>query len=158
MINLKVHGLKELQAQLKALGPELAGKALRTAARKAFKPVLAAAVARAPRPNGKTGATGATRDALRIGTAMPKAGESMLAVGLVLTGQGKKVEGPAVRKRKGLPPAHRWHFIERGTVHQAARPFLRPALDGNAEKVIGSLKVELQKSITRALKKKAGGR
>ena len=49
----------------------------------------------------------------------------------------------------------RWHFAEGGTSTKAARPFLRPALDANAAKVVGELKDELRKAIDRVLKRRA---
>jgi HK97 gp10 family phage protein len=53
-----------------------------------------------------------------------------------------------------LPPARRWHFIEFGTADLAAHPYLRPALDANADAVLTLLRTELQASIDRALRKK----
>lgn len=44
-------------------------------------------------------------------------------------------------------------FGEFGTVHQSAKPFMRPAFDEEKEKLIDALGVELWKGIERAVKK-----
>ncbi len=59
------------------------------------------------------------------------------------------------KSAKALPPARRWHWIELGTAFQAAHPFLRPALDQNASGVLDALRIELAKSITKAIAKQA---
>lgn len=144
----KVHGLAQLQAQLEELGAVTGQKVLLSAARKAFKPVLETAKQLAPVD------TGMLRDNIRIATAKPKAGKTVGAVGLVIS---KDFRTPAGSDR---PPAYasphwRWHFVERGTSKMHARPFLRPALARNGQKVLDLLKTLLAKEIQRAVKKKA---
>lgn len=153
MIRLGTHGLmnlaqglKDLEAELVALGANEGRKVLTRAARKAFAPVLEAARAAAPVDSGLT------RDALTIATQKPKDGESVVNVGLRVG----RPKGTRLRKdgKKATSPHWRWHFIEGGTSSLPARPFLRPALDTNAESVVGSLRGELRKVIERVLKKR----
>lgn len=157
MIELKVRGLIDLQDQLVALGNELGIKALAAAARKAFMPVLAAAKAMVPVDSG------ALRDSLKVTVKKPKGGEAVVVVGIRIgRGQGAKQASVAAAafgeaQIDKLPPARRWHFIELGTADLAPHPFLRPALDSNAQVVLDALKEELAKGIARAQKKKAAG-
>lgn len=140
-MTIKVNGLEGLLGQLNELGDELTQqKKLRSAARKAFKPVQEAAKAKAPVD------TGVLRDSIVIASANPK--ESVVAVGLVIK------KGSADDPRKDA--SWRWHFPEKGTRKMAARPFLRPALDSNAETVVNNFADEMKKAIDRATKKKGG--
>lgn len=144
-LKLEVKGIPTLKAQLEKLGHELATKEVRAAARRAFKPVLIAAIAKAPNENETTGATGLTKRSIRIAAVINK-NNGAVNVGLTV----RKVRGA-----KGRDPSWRWHFIELGTRTQRARPFLRPALDANAQKVVDTLQAELAKGIKKALRKKA---
>lgn len=142
---IQVHGLDALKAQLDELGAVLAGKALAQAARKAFAPVLAAAQARAPVD------TGLLRDSIKIAVQRPKNGDTVVVVGLKVAA----AKGALKLGRKTLSPHWRWHFVELGTRNMAAKPFLRPALDSQAQAVVSSLTTELRASIDRAIRRKA---
>ncbi len=150
LVNIQVKGLSDLQGQLEALGVELGVKALAQAARKAFAPVLEAARAMVPKYSGALAAS------LKIAVKKPKGGgDLVVAVGIKISGGPKDSAGGALLGKEELPPVRRWHFIELGTAHMAAHPYLRPALHSNASAVIDQLKVEISKSIQKALKKKA---
>lgn len=149
---MKVKGLKELEGQLKALGTQLAGKALTRAGREAFRPVLEAAKSMAPED------TGELRESLRMGTAKLKGGG--VAVGVVIGGGARakqaKVAAAAFGERH-RPAARRWHFAEFGTAKQPAQPFLRPAIDSQAAGTVDRLVPSLQREIARIVKKRGGG-
>lgn len=161
MIRLATHGLMDLAAGLKGLEEELVAlganegrKVLRRAARKAFQPVLESAREKAPVD------TGLLRENIVIVTQAPKEGDGVVRVGLrVRKSKETRLSKHGVSKdgtqRMATSPHWRWHFIEGGTSHSAARPFLRPALDANADKVVGELRGELRKAIDRVLKKRA---
>jgi HK97 gp10 family phage protein len=136
-----------LEKELVALGANEGRKTLTRAARKAFTPVLESARA------GAAVDSGLTRDNIVIATQKPKDGESVVNVGLRV----KKSKETRLRKdgRKATSPHWRWHFKEVGTVDQPAQPFMRPALDANAETVVSDLRGELRKAIDRVLKKRA---
>jgi HK97 gp10 family phage protein len=46
-----------------------------------------------------------------------------------------------------------WRFIELGTSEQPARPFLRPALENNIDKVVSVFVDDLDKNIDRIVAK-----
>lgn len=139
MISLKLEGLDKLNEQLEQLGAELAVKTIRQAARRAFKPVLETAKQLVPVE------TGLTRDNIVIATEKGGEGDTVVTVGLKV----KAFKGAARLGRKTASPHWRWHFIELGTVKMRARPFLRPALDQNADQVVELLRDELAKGLAR---------
>lgn len=143
MIELKLQGLEGLKAQLEELKAEAAAKALRRAARVAFAPVLATAKALVPVD------TGLTRDHITIVTQKGGDRDTVVRVGLKI----RAFKGAAKLGRKTASPHWRWRFIELGTVKMAAHPFLRPALDQNAQHVLDLLRDELVKGIARAVKR-----
>lgn len=144
MIALRLEGLDGLKDQLRELESQTAERALRRAARKAFEPVLTTARALVPRR------TGLLAENIQLKVMRPKGGEAVVQVGLRIAA-GKGQQG-------GLPPSARWHFVELGTAHMPAEPFLRPALDANAQRVVDVLRDEVAKGIARALKRQRRGR
>ena len=144
-MSFKVEGLRELKGQLEALGYELAQKATAQAIRKAFRPVLDAAQARVPVD------TGILRESIK--QAVKKLPDSVVT-GLRIA----PIKGAQKLGRRTLSAHWRWHFVEKGTVKMAAKPFLRPALDANAQAVLRILTEELAKAVKRAAKRKAGGK
>ncbi len=156
MIALKVEGMQELVAQLKGMYPTLkTRKVFQKAVRKALKPVLAAAQAKVPVD------TGLLKSSIKIASAEA---EDLFAAGLLIGtgkgGGGKDIakagkaaaegQGGKARRTAGRLSAHwRWHFIERGVPAHgvAAKPFLRPALDSNAQTAIDIIIKELRREI-----------
>lgn len=154
LFTMKLHGAKDLVDQLEQLKLAVELKVLAQACRKAFKPVLAAAVAAAPFR------TGLTRSNIKIQVQKPKSGDSVVVVGLrVAKVPGMWRTGPRGGKRDESPH-WRWHFIEIGAPAHGIKPnpIFRRALDTNAEQVLATLKTELQKGIDRALRKGANRR
>jgi HK97 gp10 family phage protein len=144
-------GLKDLEKELVALGANEGRKVLTRAARKAFAPVLDAAQQNAPED------TGLLKEHIRVVAQKPKDGANVVTVGLSIA-KAKTGAPDSTRPLAYQSPHWRWHFIEGGTSTQPARPFLRPALDANAEAVVGGVRGELRKVIDGVLKrrKKAG--
>jgi len=124
-------------------GAKTAARALMRAARKSFQPVIDAAIANCVED------TGELRASITISTKRPGAGDTVVVVGLRI---GKRPNVPGK-----LPPARRWHFVEFGTAHTRARPFLRPAFDQNAAKVAELMAVEINKQIA-SIRKRGGKR
>lgn len=165
MISAELQGVAELQQQLLALGAIQARKTLARAVRKALKPVLDEMQRRAPVD------TGLLRDSLKLTIKRPKSGAVLVAgikvaVGkgggvkdiakaagnMLLTAKGKKV----ARKKAWRNSAHwRWHFVEFGTKHKAARPFIRPTFDRNVPAMLQALKTDLAKEIAKTIKRNA---
>jgi HK97 gp10 family phage protein len=150
-LSVTIRGTEALVKQLEKLKAELAVKVLAQAGRKAFQPVLEAAKAMAPRDSG------ALADSIKIKVEKPSSGDTVLRVGLKIGASrlAKQARVAAAAfgeaQSKELPPARRWHFVELGTSKMAAHPFLRPALEQNADEVVRMLTVELQKSIRKAV-------
>lgn len=157
-MTIKVRGIESVMAQLREVDAELGQAALVKAGRAAFKKVAESAKQRAPVD------TGALREAITIRAGKPKKGTTVAVVGLAVStsaGRSKQAAMAAAMFNEGQSkkdrPARRWHFAELGTANQAAHPFLRPALDENAQGVVDDLGKELRKKIAAALKKKAKG-
>lgn len=158
-MSLKVRGLESVMAQLREVDANLGQKALAKASRAAFKRVADMAKQLVPVDSGEL------RDAIRIKVLKPKKGDTVVTVGIQIattTSNGKQARVAAAAFNEGqsqrLPPSRRWHFIELGTAHIAASPFLRPALDANAQGVVDDLSVQLRKQIADAIKKARGAK
>lgn len=150
MISFKLQGLEALKHQLGGLEAVVAAKAMARAARIAFLPVLETAKVLVPVD------TGLTRDAIKLQVQRPKGGggDAVVKVGLrIAAAKGAQKLGD-----KTASPHWRWHFIELGTRFQPAHPFLRPALDQNAARVVDVFRDELAKGIARALKRQGKGK
>jgi hypothetical protein len=111
MIRMETHGLlgaaqglKDLEAELVALGANEGRKVLTRAARKAFAPVLEQARANAPVD------TGLLRDNIVIVTQKPKDGASVVTVGLRVR-KAKAGKPDSTRPLEYQSPHWRWHFI-----------------------------------------------
>lgn len=158
MFTAELHGLRELQDQLRSLGDAVAVKVLAKAARLAFMPVIDAAKAMAPIRRG------VLRDSIKVAVKKRAGGQDgVVVVGLriapapvrigdhELSGKERRAlkASRVGRKILAAQPARRWHFAEFGTVHQAAHPFIRPAWDQNVGPMLDLLKVEIAKEIQR---------
>lgn len=148
MIQLK--GMEGLRQQLEKLSADTQPKVLRSALREAFKPVLAAAQDKVPVDKGEL------RAGITLATA--KQGE-WIAAGLVVSNkttglkQARLAAAAFGEAQLDAAPARRWHLTELGTKHSAAQPFLRPALDENAEAVTSRFAEALNKKIRAAAKR-----
>lgn len=150
MITLKMEGLEGVKEAIRELGPKLSGRALRAAARKSFAPVLERARQLAPVD------TGLLRESIVLESRVGKGGTSADAV-VVVGLRIRAVRGAAKLGRKTKSAHWRWHFPELGTAKQAARPFLRPALDENAQQVVDEFTRMARKQLEAALRKRAKG-
>lgn len=147
---IKLEGLQGLQQQLKQLSADMQPKVLRSAVRAAFKPVLEAARAKVPVDSGE----------LRAGIALATAKtETGVAAGLLISSkttglkQARMAAAAFGEAQADGAPGRRWHFIELGTKHSSAQPFLRPALDEAAQSVTTAFAAAMRKKIAAALKR-----
>jgi len=151
-MTVKIRGMDKLLEQLDQLKAQLAVKALAAGARAAFKPVLDAAKRLAPRD------TGELADSIKLRIEKPNEGDAVIKVGLMIGKSTKVRQARAAAaafgesQGKKVPAARRWHFIELGTSHQAAHPFLRPALEQNQDEVLRILSDEIRKQIRKVAK------
>ena len=155
-LNTAVEGLAELDKALSELGAELGYKTLRTAGRKAMKPVLEAARA------GANEETGELKQSLAITVkkgrgARGKGGDTAADIGVGATRKSVSVKNEdGTRSRKELSMINiKAGAQEYGTKYQQAQPFLRPALHNNVDAVLNNLRKELATAIDKAAKKVA---
>lgn len=144
-ITTEVEGLAELEKALLGLGAELGFKTLRTAGRKAMKPVLADAEANIHVDSGDS------KESLQI-TAKKGKGNTAVSINVGNTRR-------SARKASG---GHKLNGVyqavvaqEFGTKNQQADPFLAPALAKNQHRVLNDFKSELRTAIDKAAKKYA---
>lgn len=138
MITLKVAGFAELERALRKLPEEVAGRVLNSALRKAGAPMADTARSLAPRSD-DPGAKGHMADSIKL-RALKVVSDHDVEVALWL--------GPDTGHFYG-------QFHEFGTVHQSARPFLRPAWDAHKDKALDVFGRELGAAIERAARKLA---
>lgn len=141
-VTIKVEGLKELDAALGKLPEATAKKVLQDVGKKALEPVEKSARLYARYR------TGGLKKSMTISTRLAKNAAS-----------GSTPDRSTVNVYTGPSKlAPHAHMLEFGTSHSTPRPFLRPAWDQNADKVLQIVKDELARSINnkaRALFSKA---
>jgi len=155
VVKVKVHGLSDLAAVLKALPPEVASKnggPLKTALRAAAVVIQDDAKARAPVD------VGVLRDAINVVRDPRPSGVTERYV--VKVTRARKVQR-IIRTAKGnigSRGAFYWQFLEFGTKFITARPFMRPAFDSQAGNALDRFKAILAAGIKRAAAKVARGK
>lgn len=130
MNKTRLTGLDDVLARMEQITEKLAKKAMRKAMRKGGNLIRKAAIANAPVDSGDLRAHIALR--LKV-----KPGAFYVRIG---------VRGGA-KKNDGTP--YYWRMVEFGTVKQAARPFMRPALDNNAHEVLQTIVRTLRDEVAR---------
>lgn len=128
MITFDKTEIEALENRLKEVAEKVAKKALRTAARKAMSEVRKEARDKAPED------TGLLDENFALLTRV-KGSEVVAKVG---------IKGGA-KKNDSTP--YYFRFVELGTKDTPAKPFLRPALENNAEKIFATVLEELKKAL-----------
>ncbi len=147
---IKVEGLRELGAAMKALGAEVAQKIATGMTSAAAGVIRKDAIARAPehdKPHTVDGVKvqpgNLKRNIVRKKVAKSK---TRLTSEHIVTVRGKRKDGYAARYGR---------LQEFGTVHHAPQPFLRPAFDGKKMEAIEAMKKAAGRRIEAAAKKAA---
>lgn len=158
---IAVSGLRELEAQLLAIGQEYGPKAalspVRRALGKAGKIVQASAQAKVHRKSG-------TLAENIIVTTYRKPPEGQIGVKVTVRAKAKGYKSNSRNVRSGkiglnynfYGPLFYGSFLEFGTSHQPAYPYMRPAFEENKNTLPGIIRDELAKAIdatVRRLKK-----
>lgn len=158
---IQVTGLRELEAQLLAIGEEYGPKAamspVRRALGKAGKVVQATAQSRVHVKSG-------TLKENIIVTTYRKPPEGQIGVKVTVRAKAKGYKSNSRNVRSGkigldynfYGPLFYGSFLEFGTSHQPAYPYMRPAFEENKNMLPGLIKEELAKAIeatVRRLKK-----
>jgi len=125
--SFKIEGVDELKRQLKRLDTKVRTSIVRSGLREGAKVVKQAAEDKAPVDSGFL------RDHIKIKT--KKRGDNITAI-VGFAGD-----------------AYYGRFIELGTKHMAAKPFLRPAIDENQRKIVDAAKLRMKKRIDTEIKK-----
>jgi len=121
-ITIKLEGSDKLVRKLQKLESAFAGEVLERAVRYAAQPVIEDASQKAPKLTGKL--------ARNIGIDLDKKSRSRVMVSV----------GPEKDVFYGM-------FLELGTKHITARPFLRPALDENEQNIKRRLRDRLKREL-----------
>lgn len=147
-----IKGLDELKAKMQALSGKDAKKTLRFGLRKAANIVAADAKQKALGiDDQKTGRSIAQNIAVRYASRMSRQpGIMAFRVGVLY---GAKLE-KGLGKGAGQPTPH-WRLLEFGTEKMRAQPFMRQALENNAEKCADVFVAETNKAIDRVIKRNA---
>jgi len=160
-VSVTLSGVDELQVKLKGLSNDLKYKGGRFALRKAANIVRAAAMENASRVDDpKTSNEIAKNIVVRWSSRTFSAtGDLAFRVG-VLGGarqdsRAYKAIGIEKGNGKGNPggDTYYWRFLEFGTEHSAAKPFMRKAISDNAQKATNEFIRQYDKSIDRYLRK-----
>jgi len=163
----EITGLKDLDKQLAKLVGATQGKVLRSALRKAAKPVQDAM--QTATTSNFSADSGQLSESIKIKTALNKKGAHSIydAAAYVGVYPNKKAQGST---GSSLPAPVYAYWLETGVkphilnpqglnnlMHPgfAGKPFVRPALINNASKVIATTKSELAKGIARAVKRQS---
>lgn len=150
-ISMKVEGLAELHAALKALPVALQAGPLRRAVRDGAVVVQKAAQVRAPVAEAayvkqnKTIQPGTTRRAIYIARSRENSSRVQEAY-IVGIRYGKRY------RKRGLD-AWYWRFLEFGTSKMVARPFMRPAFQATRAEQVEAMRLRLATDIERIAKK-----
>ena len=151
---VQVHGLREINARLKALPARIQGRPVVNALRKAGRVVQKAAQARVRKR------TGALRDNIIVSRKRTKEPGSE-TVQVTIRARAKKYKDNARNRRSGrvggayadVGPLFYARFLEFGTSKMAAIPFLRPAYETHKHELPEIFRVELAAAIERAASK-----
>lgn len=159
---VKVTGINELRKALSRLPVELQRASETTALREGMKPVLKSARSNAGRSKGskllqksigltvRKGRRGITA---RVGarTGFKKS----LGMKIARKTKGKRVKGQLYEAFQD--PTKYAHLVEYGTSHSAAKPFIRPAIDSNANAINEGLAKGYEKGLAKAVAKVKSG-
>ena len=136
-VTIKVDGAWEIDAAFRELGSRAAGRVLRSALTRAGTVLVKAARDRAPQKGAPDDpyATGQLRRAISKRLRRARPGRQELLVG--------------VQK----PRSRIVHLLEFGSAHQAAEPFLRPALDEAGPEAVEVMRQAMVAGIEREVEK-----
>ncbi|KVG77220.1 HK97-gp10 family putative phage morphogenesis protein [Burkholderia ubonensis] len=132
MSSIQVIGLADLRADFERLAKAQSTKALRRATVAGAKVIRDAARARAPKRSGKL------RRNIVSAALRQKDAPGLATAGVRVRSKGK-----------GDSPtnAFYWRFVELGTQHMKAEPFMRPAFDASLAQAEGAIRTEIARAI-----------
>jgi HK97 gp10 family phage protein len=155
-VQIKVTGLKEVDAELKKLGSKEGTKVLRRAMLIATAPIVKQAQANAPKRSGALAESIGSRfgvgreEGLRSSILPPLGGRFTVVIAPLRKSRVAVALYNLVYGRR-RPDIYHGHLVEFGTRHSRAQPFLKPALDAKAPQAVHSLASEIKAGIERLL-------
>lgn len=157
MAEVKIEGLKEAVAALRALPAELASKnggPIRSALYRAAKVIKDDAIQRAPTGTGTPRPGNLKKNIILIRDRNPGR-ENGAAERYVVTVRKKRMGKNSNALFRVLKGGDAWyaHFVEYGTSKQPAQPFLRPAFESKKHEALQVFVTELSKGVDRAVRR-----
>lgn len=160
-LEVKVEGIQQLSARFKALSVGMRVKGVRAAVRKGANVVRDAAKAGAraiDRP--ETPLSIEKNVAIQFSSKrLRRTGDVEFRIG-VRGGAKQYADTKENRRGRRVGQTYKtggstfyWRFVEFGTSTVRARPFLRPAIENNTDKIMGVIVVEMNKQLDRFAKK-----
>lgn len=143
----KIEGLEPALRKMRAVTAEVTLKGVRGSASKAMRVVRDAARANARRIDDPQSAADISKNIAVSTRVYPRLGEVRSRVGV------KGGARPDSSRNPDPKNTGHWRFIELGTSEQPARPFMRPALENNIDKVVSVFVDDLDKNIDRIVAK-----
>lgn len=139
----KVHGLEEVLKSMEQFTDEIKEKMVRSEMWKASEAIRDEAIRLAPEDEGRL------KEFIgRISKKSPDGMQAIVKIGLVELNKSHIKRGLSSDAYYGM-------FVELGTEHQPAQPFLRPAFDGKKEEYLARLTEGLRLQVERARKRAA---
>lgn len=143
----RITGLEPALRKMRAVTAEVTLKGVRGSASKAMRVVRDAARANARRIDDPQSAADISKNIAVSTRVYPRLGEVRSRVGV------KGGARPDSSRNPDPKNTGHWRFIELGTSEQPARPFMRPALENNIDKVVSVFVDDLDKNIDRIVAK-----
>lgn len=143
--HIQISGFKELRARAARLDSRLQKRVYGKAVRAGGKIVVDAAKARVPVR------TGTVRRSL-VHRASSKPSKGLFGVKITVKGGAHASDRPATRRSGSYKPdavERYYRFTELGTKYHPAKPYLKPALEGSAGRVLDAIKRELAAGLER---------
>ncbi|MGY6240749.1 HK97-gp10 family putative phage morphogenesis protein (plasmid) [Burkholderia ambifaria] len=132
MSSVRIFGLADLQADFTKLSKSNSTKTLRRATRAGANVIRDEARVRAPKRKGKL------RRNIQSAVLRQKDAPGLATAGVRIRTKGKG---------DSSTNAFYWRFVELGTQHMRAQPFVRPAFDGSIGRAEGAIRAEIARAI-----------
>lgn len=132
MSSVQILGLADLRADFEKLAKAQSTKALRRATVAGAKVIRDEARARSPKKTGKL------RRNIVSAALRQKDAPGLATAGVRVRSKGKA---------DSTTNAYYWRFVELGTQHMKAEPFMRPAFDASIAQAEGAIRTEIARAI-----------
>jgi HK97 gp10 family phage protein len=154
MMDVKIEGLKELDAAIRQMTDNVQGRLLRQAANAGAQVIRKEARAKAPKD------TGLLRKNIVVGRSRRQSAKGKETYNVFLKKEKRTFADTKANRRKNRVgkkyevdgPAFYGKFIEMGTSKMPARPFLRPALEGKRGEAIAAFREKMAEGIRKLSK------